>query len=72
MTFVDASKTRRKRDPGRCYRKAGFKHVGFTKAGLYVFQMLEGEMPAPERAHEKYINQPLFEHMALTSGRRQR
>jgi hypothetical protein len=45
VSFVDASKTRRKRDPGRCYRKAGFRHVGFTKGGLYVFQMLPGEMP---------------------------
>lgn len=24
VTFVDAGKTRQKRDPGRCYRKAGF------------------------------------------------
>jgi hypothetical protein len=47
VTFVDADKTRRKRDPGRCYRKAGFKHVGFTKAGLWVFQMLPHEMPEP-------------------------
>lgn len=34
ITFVDASKTRRKRDPGRCFRKAGFKHAGYTKGGL--------------------------------------
>lgn len=47
VTFVDASKTRRKRDPGRCYRKAGFRHVGFTKGGLWVFQMLLCEMPEP-------------------------
>lgn len=45
VSFVDASKTRHKRDPGRCYRKAGFKHVGFTKGGLHVFQMLGAEMP---------------------------
>lgn len=38
VTFVDASRTRNKRDPGRCYRKAGFKHVGYTKKGLYVLQ----------------------------------
>lgn len=44
VTFVDAGKTRKKRDPGRCYRKAGFNHVGFTKGGLWVFQMLPGEM----------------------------
>jgi hypothetical protein len=45
ITFVDAGKVRRKRDPGRTYRKAGFRHVGFTKAGLYAFQMLPHEMP---------------------------
>jgi hypothetical protein len=48
VTFVDASKTRRKRDPGRCYRKAGFRHVGFTKGGLYAFQLLPADMPQPE------------------------
>jgi hypothetical protein len=47
VTFVDASKTRRKRDPGRCFRKAGFRHVGFTKSGLYALQLLPVHMPAP-------------------------
>lgn len=45
ITFVDADKTKHKRDPGRCYRRAGFKHVGFTKGGLWAFQMLPHEMP---------------------------
>lgn len=45
VSFVDAKKTRKKRDPGRCYRKAGFNHVGHTKGGLWVFQMLPHEMP---------------------------
>jgi hypothetical protein len=44
ITFVDADKTRKKRDPGRCYRKAGFRHVGFTKGGLWAFQLTAGEM----------------------------
>lgn len=48
ITFVDASKVKRKRDPGRCYRKAGFKHVGFTQRGLFVFQLLAHEMPEPQ------------------------
>jgi hypothetical protein len=47
VSFVDASQVKRKRDPGRCYRKAGWRHAGFTKAGLWVFQQLPGEMPAP-------------------------
>lgn len=45
ITFVDASKTRHKRDPGRCYRRAGFHHVGFTKGGLWAFQIPPDEMP---------------------------
>lgn len=47
VSFVDASKIKHKRDPGRCYVKAGAKHVGFTKGGLYVFQFLLEDFPAP-------------------------
>src|SRR5262249_24688620 len=40
ITFVDAGKVRRKRDPGRCYRKAGFQLVGETKEeGLLAWQL---------------------------------
>ena len=45
ITFVDAGKVRRKRDPGRCYIRAGFKHVGETKGGLLTFQLKKEEMP---------------------------
>lgn len=45
ITFVDASKVRRKRDPGRCYIRAGFKPCGYTKGGLVALQMLPAEMP---------------------------
>ena len=48
VTFVDAAKVRHKRDPGRCYRRAGFRHVGFTAGGLHAFQMLPAEMPDAE------------------------
>ncbi len=48
VSFVDASKTRHKRDPGRCYRKAGWTHVGFTQGGLWVFQQRPHEMPAAD------------------------
>lgn len=48
VTFVDESKVRHKRDPGRCYLKAGFRLVGRTAGGLLAFQMLPHEMPAPE------------------------
>jgi len=50
VTFVDARKVRRKRDPGRCYRRAGFSHVGFTKGGLHVLQMLPADMPVAAHA----------------------
>ena len=42
VSFVDASKTKGKEVPGWCYRRAGWSHVGFTQAGLYVFQQLPG------------------------------
>jgi len=50
VTFVDREKTRHKRDPGRCYRKAGWKHVGETKGGLVALQLLPDAMPMPEPA----------------------
>lgn len=46
VTFVDRGKTRRKRDPGRCYRKAGFREVGETKKhGLVALQLMPDDMP---------------------------
>jgi hypothetical protein len=57
VTFVDAGKTRRKRDPGRCYRRAGFRHVGFTQGGLWALQMLPADMPNAELPMEDH---PLF------------
>jgi len=47
VTFVDASRVRRKRDPGRCYRKAGWSHVGFTAGGLWAFQQLPDRPAGP-------------------------
>ena len=43
ISFVDASKTAPKEVPGWCYRRAGWSHIGFTKAGLWAFQQLPGE-----------------------------
>ena len=48
VTFVDADKVRSKRDPGRCYLRAGFRRVGETQGGLLAFQMAPHEMPEPE------------------------
>ena len=47
ITFVDAGKVRHKRDPGRCYLRAGFRRVGETKGGLVALQMLPADMPEP-------------------------
>lgn len=48
ISFVDPDKVKHKRDPGRCFIKAGFKLVGETKGGLLAFQMLAGKMPEPD------------------------
>lgn len=45
VTFIDPGKVRRKRDPGRCFLRAGFKVVGTTKGGLVALQLLPGDMP---------------------------
>ncbi len=52
VSFVDPRHVRRKRDPGRCYRKAGFEHVGYTKdLRLWVYQLPPALMPAAAAAH---------------------
>ncbi len=43
FTFVDARKVRPKRDPGRCFRKAGWQPVGESQGGLLI---LATELPA--------------------------
>lgn len=52
---------------GYCYLKAGFTHVGFTKAGQWVWQLLPDAMPSGELAN---CRMPLFEavsvHAAVT------
>ena len=45
VTFVDTKKIRKKRDPGRCFLRAGFKNCGRTKGGLIVLQLLPENMP---------------------------
>lgn len=53
ITFVNVAKVRPKRDPGFCYIKAGFHHVGRTKGGLLAFQLLPDEMPTAQPASPK-------------------
>ena len=59
VTFVDASKIKTKRDPGRCYLRAGFHRCGETAGGLIALQLLPHEMPPPEKAN---CRMPLFDH----------
>lgn len=39
-TYVDPASVRRKRDPGRCFRKAGFRVCGSTRKGLLILERL--------------------------------
>jgi hypothetical protein len=48
VSFVDRDKTRHKRDPGRCYIKAGFEYDGETAGGLVAVRMRPERMPAAE------------------------
>jgi hypothetical protein len=50
ITFVDPDKVRHKRDPGRCFLKAGFVRATprETAGGLLAFQMLPDAMPRAE------------------------
>lgn len=51
ITFVDASQVARKRDPGRCFFRAGFVRVGETAGGLLAFQLLPAAMPEALATH---------------------
>lgn len=50
VTFVDRDKTRRKRDPGRCYRKAGWSPIGMTKGGLVALGLSPELIGPPQPA----------------------
>lgn len=64
ITFVDSTKTRHKRDPGRCFIRAGFHRASppFTKGGLHAFQMSPIDMPHRESAIGEPM--PLFAGLA--------
>lgn len=55
VTFVDAGKIRRKRDPGRCFRRAGFQLAGRTKGGLIALAMSPDRMPNPSAALDRQM-----------------
>lgn len=48
ITFVNADLVRHKRDPGRCFRRAGFVPVGYTqRRGLLILRLAPELMPEP-------------------------
>lgn len=64
VSFVNPNKVRGIKRRGKtiygyCYLKAGWRHVGFTKGGLWVWQQLPDEMPPPEKPF--YWQRSLFE-----------
>lgn len=56
VTFVDPEKTRRKRDPGRCYRRAGWEPVGYTAGGLVALQLPPDRWPDAAAARPAYAH----------------
>jgi hypothetical protein len=66
VSFVDPDKTEPKTIPGWCYLRAGWSHVGFTKAGLWVYQQLPGRRisrrstPMPDPVAVPGSQAPLF------------
>lgn len=48
VTMVDREKTAGKRDPGRCFRRAGFVEIGETKVNrLVVLGLPVDALPPP-------------------------
>lgn len=67
VTFIDPTKVRRKRDPGRCYLRAGWRRVGSTKGGLITLQLTPDRFPpaVPARPRQPIGGQlPLFDGAA--------
>jgi hypothetical protein len=55
VTFIDPlhvkpRKIRGRQAIGESYFQAGFKHVGYTKAGLWAMQIIPEDMPDPQPA----------------------
>ena len=40
FTYVDGGKVRRKRDPGRCFLRAGWQRAGTSQTGLILLERL--------------------------------
>jgi len=60
VTFVDPQKVRHKRDPGRCFLKAGFQRCGAAKDGKLALRLAPAAMP--EAAAPCYSQLSLWEY----------
>jgi hypothetical protein len=58
ITFVDRDKVRPKRDPGRCFLRAGFRFVGYTRSGKVALQLAPADFPDPDPPTDSKL--PLF------------
>lgn len=45
-TYVNAEKVRRKRDPGRCFVRAGWRRCGETRGGLLILEKTSAALDA--------------------------
>lgn len=65
VTFVDSRRIRPKRDPGRCFRRAGWQVIGTTKRrGLVVLGLGVADMPEPEPPLGMQLQLPFGAEMA--------
>jgi hypothetical protein len=59
VSFVDERKTKARRGRcspvGKCYLEAGWTHVGFTKGGLWAFQLRPEDWPEACPASERAL-----------------
>lgn len=69
VTFVNTDKVRKKRDWGRCYLKAGFKNVGYTKGGLVALLAEPVVFPNPQPPLN-HFEQLTFDVAAIAEERR--
>ena len=60
ITMIEASKVA-SRNPGYCYKRAGFIHVGYTKKGHHILQLRPEDMPDPAMPYGAQL--PLFEEV---------
>lgn len=63
-TYVDPGKTRRKRDPGRCFLRAGWRYCGESKGGLRILEC-RPEWITLSRASEPAHEVPAGKHSII-------